>query len=99
MQFQIEGGANAPLHLVFGFTASIKKDVCMEINTLAGVVNSGGDAPHGAFTWNSGNCGAYDCTVYGGTYTLDNTATFTSSKDFCYWDTGWSQYLNVHVLN
>lgn len=100
MQFQIEGGANAPLHLVFWFDPPIKKDVCMEINNDAGVTNPNGDAPHGTHTYGtSGSCGAYDCSVYGQTSGYDRTMTFTSSKDFCYWETSWGYYNYVHVLN
>jgi hypothetical protein len=97
LQFQIEGGANAPLHLAFGLGPSINKDVCMEINTLAGVANPSGDAPHGGGT--AGGCGAYDCNVYGASWSYDSSATFTSSKDFCYWDTNDTHYYYVHVLN
>jgi hypothetical protein len=102
MQFQIEGGANAPIHLVFGWNAPIKKDVCMEINTLAGVANPNGDAPHGTATQTNGVCGPYDCTVYGvnnDSFSFDASQTFTASKDFCYWNTVYSQYYYVHVLN
>jgi type II secretory pathway pseudopilin PulG len=99
-QFQIEGGANAPLHLIFGFEVPINKDVCMEINTLAGVANPNGDAPHGNAILTSGVCGAYDCTVYSGaSWSFDSSMTFTSSKDFCFWQTAWSQYQYIHVLN
>ena len=99
MQFKIEGGANTPIHLTFGFDPPINKDVCMEINNAAGVANPNGDAPHGPATYNSGSCGAYDCSVYYGTYIFDSTMTFTSSKDFCYWQPAWSEYLYVHVMN
>jgi len=99
MQFQIEGGANAPIHLTFGWNAPINKDVCMEINTLAGVANPNGDAPHGTNTYNGGSCGAYDCSVYYGNDVFDSTMTFTASKEFCYWDTSNLQYYYIHVLN
>jgi hypothetical protein len=98
-QFKIGGGANAPLHLIFGLQTPIDKNVCMEINNAAGVANPNGDAPHGNVTFGSGSCGAYDCTVYSGSVVFDASLTFTASKDFCFWDTGGTVYSYVHVLN
>jgi hypothetical protein len=77
----------------------------MEINTLVGITNPGGDAPHVSVSF--GGYGAFDQTFYSwNNYegVFPSSATFTANNDFCYLDSGWWYgvpayiYIYIHIL-